>query len=261
MPRVGKFLLVNPVEVLGAEVEGGAPAYSVGMAVVPVYLAGPWVPMVGDLLVCRFVDFRWVADRQGRGTMGPGACTGLLLPGSVNYVYFSCPNGGFTSGRPSLAMSRGAPSCGLGPFPVFGAGAGFPFHHVTLSASAWYTPFSPDIHGNSGMGAFQAVTGAWICLYFSGCSGFLMTIFTDGLGNPFVYDYDLTWSFPLLAVAHTVGGLTFGANTNSPFSIGQATTTQSGAGPSLTGQFGPILSGASGSAFPSTSVGLPVFSV
>lgn len=64
-PSVGEFFLVNPVTVGGAEVLGGAGDFDAGAAAVPVYLVGPGTPGVGDMLVCRSVDFRWVAEFQG----------------------------------------------------------------------------------------------------------------------------------------------------------------------------------------------------
>ena len=144
-PAVGKFLMMNPVSVLGAESEGAAGVITVNSSVkVPVYLVGPGVPQTGDLLVCRFVDYRWVTQRRTPTSHpGSGACTGYLVPITPSFVYFACPNGGFGGNRVSLPMTQATPACGLGPFPVYPLGGGFPNHHVTLSAQAWYTP-APD---------------------------------------------------------------------------------------------------------------------
>jgi hypothetical protein len=70
---VGKFLLVIPVSALGSETEGGtATLTDRSAATVPVYLIGPGLPQPGDLLVCRYVDFRWVAEKS-HGTR-PNPC-------------------------------------------------------------------------------------------------------------------------------------------------------------------------------------------
>ena len=61
--RVGSFLNVNPVRVGGPEVEGG-PGTLAARAdqTVPVVLLGPQTAMQGYYLICRHVDYRWVAD-------------------------------------------------------------------------------------------------------------------------------------------------------------------------------------------------------
>ena len=74
---VGKFLLVNPSDVLGAEIEGGAGTFADHAATVPVYLIGPGTPRTGDYLVCRFVDHRWVTEVGGGTSSG---ASGVLLP-------------------------------------------------------------------------------------------------------------------------------------------------------------------------------------
>jgi hypothetical protein len=195
-------------------------------------------------------------------TSSSGACTGNKPPIVPTYGYFACPNGGFGGHSVSLPMTQGTPPWGSGVLlPVYPLGGGIVNHHVTFSNLAWYTPFTPLLVANPALGAYSAVSGGVICLYFTLCQGYLITIFYDGAGNPFVYDYDLTWTFPLTVTSRTVSGLYYGPNTNSPFSIGQATTTQSGSGPALTGQFGPILSGGTGtSVFPAASIGVPTFS-
>jgi hypothetical protein len=63
---VGKFLKVHPVSVLGAEQEGGNGTFAVDdSTTVLVYLVGPHRANQGDMLVCRWIDFEWVADRGG----------------------------------------------------------------------------------------------------------------------------------------------------------------------------------------------------
>ncbi len=100
---VGRFLLVAPTVVLGAEAEGGPGAFNViPMASVPVYLLGPSVPAQGDFLVCRFVDHRWVAER---GTSSSGGST---PPITIPSCYCPVP--------PKLAMTSSDPSCNYGMF-------------------------------------------------------------------------------------------------------------------------------------------------
>jgi hypothetical protein len=98
---VGKFLLVNPVSVLGAEAEGGAGVTLADTTTtVPVYLVGPGLPQTGDLLVCRFVDFRWVAERKGATAPGgntiPG-CPCVDIPASLYMHVATQPVAGFVS--------------------------------------------------------------------------------------------------------------------------------------------------------------------
>lgn len=63
---VKQFILVQPVSVWGHEAEG-APGVIADLPGPPVavYLVGSRVARTGDLLVCRFVNFRWVAQRRG----------------------------------------------------------------------------------------------------------------------------------------------------------------------------------------------------
>lgn len=60
---VGSFLIVQPTAALGAGVEGGSGSITVDSETVPVLLLGPHLAATGDLLVCRFVNYRWVAER------------------------------------------------------------------------------------------------------------------------------------------------------------------------------------------------------
>ncbi len=67
-PAVGTYCRVNVVSVLGAETEGGVAATSVSSgATLAVFLVGPHAPFTGDMLVCRFVGHRWVAESGGAG--------------------------------------------------------------------------------------------------------------------------------------------------------------------------------------------------
>jgi hypothetical protein len=101
---VGKFLMVQPTSLLGAEVEGeSGQIVTIGSATVPVYLVGPDLASTGDYLVCRFVDNRWAAERAtGNNTSG-------ISTTPVQNCF--CPNVPTT-----LAMTSLNPSCNYGMF-------------------------------------------------------------------------------------------------------------------------------------------------
>ena len=74
------FVSVNPVEVSGLEAEGGSPSILIdGSRSVAVYLTGSHPVVAGDLVTCRFVGNRWIAQRLGYTPSGqsiPGCpCT------------------------------------------------------------------------------------------------------------------------------------------------------------------------------------------
>ncbi len=80
----GLYYSVNPVAVLGPEVEGGAAALVADpTTTVLVCVLGAQAPQLGDDLVCRFVESRWVASRGRRAGGGGGgsipgcACTSI----------------------------------------------------------------------------------------------------------------------------------------------------------------------------------------
>ena len=99
---VGKFLKVQPIFVMGPEVEGGGGQFSAtASSSVPVYLVGPGLASTGDYLVCRFVDNRWVAERTTLGSGGQGA----------NIVGCFC-----TSIPMSLTMTSSSSTCNYGMF-------------------------------------------------------------------------------------------------------------------------------------------------
>jgi len=66
--EVKKYLVVNPVRILGTEAEGQAGTLTVDTSVSqPVYLVGPGKPAQGDDLICERLTHRWVARKKGGG--------------------------------------------------------------------------------------------------------------------------------------------------------------------------------------------------
>lgn len=93
----GSFLLVQPTFVLGDEVEGGAGLFTTEEeSSVPVYLVGPGTPSTGDYLICRHVDYRWVAERSRSGR-GAAHCTPCNIPAAglvLSWYYWQVHSGG-----------------------------------------------------------------------------------------------------------------------------------------------------------------------
>jgi hypothetical protein len=82
----GTFLLATPQDLSGPEAEGGPASLAAAGPAVAVYLLGPGAAAAGDLLVCRFVDRRWAAERAG-------AAPSPYPPGYVKPTHFiiGCP--------------------------------------------------------------------------------------------------------------------------------------------------------------------------
>lgn len=94
---VGSYLLVQPTFVLGDEVEGGAGLFTTEEEnSVPVYLVGPGTPSTGDYLICRHVDYRWVAERSrsGRGAAHGTPCNIPSSDLTLSWYYWQVHYGG-----------------------------------------------------------------------------------------------------------------------------------------------------------------------
>ena len=87
----GYYYLVNPVSVLGPEVEGATANLVADMTrTVIVCVIGTKGPSAGDDLVCKFVENRWVAERYGATSPPPPpppptipGCTCSVIPGTL----------------------------------------------------------------------------------------------------------------------------------------------------------------------------------
>lgn len=181
-PAVGKFLRVNPVNVTGPEAEGGTGVTAAVTAVsVPVYLVGPGVPKTGDLLVCRFVDYRWVAERStgtNRDARNPCQCTWprvLTYQGSVRqaqaaFYFINVP----------AADPETPTTLTYGPRPAdipkdlqllfFSAPGGVhdPYY-VTMPDAAWFSPPIPAT-------VFGASISVYFYLWMGSCKANVMVI-------------------------------------------------------------------------------------
>lgn len=128
--HAGDFVLCNPCQVYGPEVEGGAGTVTVDTSTnFAVYPLGPAPVKHGDFLICRFVDFRWVAERMTTSGSGiiyiPTAfCPCPTTPAILTMVSANatCDAGIFQSDTITygptpavfLALVTGATSCFLG---------------------------------------------------------------------------------------------------------------------------------------------------
>ena len=125
---VGHFLIVSPTSVLGVETEGGAGNLVIaGKSLIPVYLLGPGLPSMGDNLICRFVDHRWVTERTGGSGQGPGT-------GNIPYPGCAC------SVPPTLTMTSANSTCNFNMFQSCTIAYGPPppgFSNMALGPKVW----------------------------------------------------------------------------------------------------------------------------
>lgn len=104
-PEVGKFCLVTPTDVTGPETAGGIATLTASPGSIAVYILGPAAPIMGEYLVCRHVDYRWVAERMSSASGHGGGGGGVPLPGC------------FCSPIPAtLSMTSFNPACNFGMF-------------------------------------------------------------------------------------------------------------------------------------------------
>lgn len=177
---IGKFFPVNPVAVTGAETVGGPGSFAVGSDQVQVYALGPGLPAVNDYLVCRFVDFRWVAEKgQPAAPANPCHCTWprvLTYRGSVTQCAASFYFLNFPAASPEPSsytltwQSRPAEV----PFTLqllyynYPGGVHDPYY-IDMPAEAW---FSAPIPGY----IFGAPTHFYFYLWMQACQANVMVI-------------------------------------------------------------------------------------
>lgn len=133
-PAVGEYLLVTPVTVTGAEVEGGTGTIIDGSGSVPVYLVGPSTAITGELLACRFVDYRWVAERVATSTGGGTAflhVVGCDIPPGIPVVIYQ-------SGTP-VASGTTDPTTGLIDISALTPGVSYMIKTTAYGAPRWST--------------------------------------------------------------------------------------------------------------------------
>lgn len=176
----GLFLLVNPVTVFGPQVEGGPATTTIDTSTVPVLLLGPGKPAMGDMLICRYVEHRWIAERKTTTPTSTNGCNctwpkTLSFRGSVTQAtaafYFNNAPASFP--EPTYTLTYG-PRPGDIPLNLqllwfnYPPGVADPWY-ITMPANAW---FSPPIAGFS--------AGAPINIYFymwvKNCSSNIMVI-------------------------------------------------------------------------------------
>ncbi len=143
---VGKFLLVNPTDVLGTELEGGTGTFTSASVTVPAYLIGPGKPATGDYLVTRFVDHRWVVEYTGGSGGGGGG--GVLLPNCFCLTPYT------------LNMISDDETCNYGMFQSCTLQYGPPPASMAVLGYTQYIYTSPELFTDQ-------ITGSQFFYYFS----------------------------------------------------------------------------------------------
>ena len=179
---VGDFLMVNPVSVFGAEAEGGSGVTTINGAVsVPVYLVGPGLPKTGDMLICRFIDHRWVAERKSTHVSAPNGCNctwprvlsfkGSATQATASFYFNNVPSSGFP--EPIYTLT-------YGPLPAdipqnlqllwfnYPAGVADPYY-ITMPANAWFSKPIPGFVAGT-------PTNIYFYLWFKNCVANVMVI-------------------------------------------------------------------------------------
>jgi hypothetical protein len=125
------FFLAHPVELDGAEVEGGlaTPAVDTSTTIAVDVLWG--VPQVGDILTAYAVGGRWVAERSGGIPPGGHPCSGCSsIPNTLHLSGPACALG--AGGTLDLAWHPFGPSGGGAAswWARLGGGAGFGIYYT-----------------------------------------------------------------------------------------------------------------------------------
>lgn len=172
---VGKFMVVNPVDLTGAETESGAGTATADTSKqVLVYALGPTAPATGDLVVCRQVNHRWVADKQtvgGGGTATVGfeiCCPSSPLPSTINLTFT------FGSGTNSATYSDAWQSTSLTYYPH----GSFPSYHPDPFNSFSARYISPLLTDGLGQSIYYSISCATATGLFAFARGF------PGFGTP-----------------------------------------------------------------------------
>lgn len=89
---VPAFFAVHPVDLGGAEVEGGAITFAESTGVVYFLVLGPDVPEVGDVLFADSCGGRWVAEHQADEEAPPEVDLGCGCPTVPTTIYMKATN-------------------------------------------------------------------------------------------------------------------------------------------------------------------------
>lgn len=193
---VGSYLMVNPVSIVGPEVEGGAGGFSIdNSATVPVYLVGPRPAQPGDMLLCRFIGHRWVAERSGTS--------------QTTHTLVGCPCAAIPSSLYLHVQNAPPPFVTRLVWPATITWQTKPADlHVYNIASPGY--FSDVYQGIAHLSDGTAYVASTFRYYFSCSLGFYVVsgLFTDG--SPGGYP----GSFPIMQWLIGLGG-----NTCTPFNL------------------------------------------
>lgn len=183
----GKFARVTPQMLLGDEVEAGAGTKADQPGSQLVYILGPSAPATDDLLVCRFVDYRWVAERMTGGGSGGGICDGCPLT-TDPISYFVDRGGGFSvSGTMTYGVLSGLGTVWHSPVFYLGVPAAFYTRLINVCKGSLSVQCYNDAAGTSPLGPPVSMACA-ATTYVQTCS-----------------PYSLTWSNTLCPVGAPTG--------------------------------------------------------
>lgn len=192
---VPAFFAVHPVDLGGAEVEGGSITFTESTGVVYFLVIGPDVPEVGDVLSADSCNGRWVAEHQVGETVTPPVDLGCGCPTVPATIYLKATapslNNQIFQDATLVYGPAPAPFVGHAGIPAdshwspgtFTDGSGFTFYYVFYCLSSVYRldlayttgPSSPVINNRYTWNALS--TAGNTCNVFYMLNG---TIFAGG---------------------------------------------------------------------------------
>lgn len=227
----GAYFLVHPVDVAGAENEGGVGLYTTGAAEIPVYVTGAVVPVAGDPLICRFVGHRWVAQKDSPTVACGSLC--VTVPGcsgNLTGAFVSISLGGtligtaITSGQVSavpMGINHGSGYTSPPAVTISGDGSGatatcdLRVQTVTLTAGG-----TGGTDGSYTDGTFSGGGGIGASFNYTVAGGVVTSVTRSAVGAGY--------TSPATAVFGAGAGA--GAAASVLMSVGTCTVTASGSG-------------------------------